>query len=106
MALTKIDKVPALVVIDLQKGIVGLQATRPAGEIVVRTAQLARFPRAAAASCSRPRDGASARAHRWWTSQDFICGGWARTGTRIGTPRGTMTSSASKGRRIYRNIIG
>jgi nicotinamidase-related amidase len=31
-----------LVVIDLQKGIVGLQTTRPAGEIVVRTAQLPR----------------------------------------------------------------
>ena len=82
MALTKIDKVPALVVIDLQKGIVGRQTTRPAGEIVVRTAQLPRrFPRARAASCSRPGDGASAGPHRWWTSQDFIYGGLDRTGT-------------------------
>ncbi len=43
MALTKIDRVTALVVIDLQKGIVGMQtAPYPAGEIVARTAQLAR----------------------------------------------------------------
>lgn len=42
MALTKIDAVPALVVIDLQKGIVGLPTLHPAGEIVSRTAELAR----------------------------------------------------------------
>jgi nicotinamidase-related amidase len=43
MPLTKIDSVAALVVIDLQKGIVGMQtAPYPADEIVARTAQLAR----------------------------------------------------------------
>src|ERR1700728_670058 len=43
MALTKIDDVAALVVIDLQKGVVGMQtAPYSAGEIVARAAQLAR----------------------------------------------------------------
>jgi nicotinamidase-related amidase len=43
MPLTKIDDDAALVVIDLQKGIVGMQtAPYPAGEIVSRAAQLAR----------------------------------------------------------------
>ncbi len=43
MPLTKIDSVAALVVIDLQKGIVGMQtAPYPAAEIVSRSAQLAR----------------------------------------------------------------
>jgi nicotinamidase-related amidase len=42
MPLTKLDSVAALVVIDLQKGIVGMPTVRPAGEIVGRTAQLAR----------------------------------------------------------------
>jgi len=42
MALTKLDTTAALVVIDLQKGIVSLPAAHPAGEIISRTAQLAR----------------------------------------------------------------
>ncbi len=42
MPLTKLDAVAALVVIDLQKGIVGLPTVHPAGEIIGRTAQLAR----------------------------------------------------------------
>jgi nicotinamidase-related amidase len=42
MPLTKLDSVPALIVIDLQKGIVGLPTVHPAGEIIGRTAQLAR----------------------------------------------------------------
>ena len=42
MALTRLDPVAALVVIDLQKGIVGLPTVHPAGEIVGRAAQLAR----------------------------------------------------------------
>jgi nicotinamidase-related amidase len=42
MPLTKLDTVTALVVIDLQKGVVGLPAVHPIGEIVARTAQLAR----------------------------------------------------------------
>lgn len=42
MALTKLDTVSALVVIDLQKGIVGLPTAHPAGEIVDRTVRLAR----------------------------------------------------------------
>jgi len=41
MPLTKLDTVAALVVIDLQKGVVGLPAAHPIGEIVGRTAQLA-----------------------------------------------------------------
>ena len=41
MPLTKLDLVPALVVIDLQKGVVGLPTVRPATEIIGRTAQLA-----------------------------------------------------------------
>lgn len=41
MALTKLDTVPALIVIDLQKGIVGLPTAHPAGEIVGRAARLA-----------------------------------------------------------------
>jgi nicotinamidase-related amidase len=42
MALTKLDTNAALIVIDLQKGVVGMPAAHPVGEIVARTAQLAR----------------------------------------------------------------
>ncbi|MGA3236948.1 MAG: isochorismatase family protein [Bryobacteraceae bacterium] len=42
MPLTKLDTTSALIVIDLQKGIVGLPTVHPAGEIVGRAAQLAR----------------------------------------------------------------
>jgi nicotinamidase-related amidase len=42
MPLTQLDPVTALIVIDLQKGIVGLPTAHPAGEIVARSAQLAR----------------------------------------------------------------
>jgi nicotinamidase-related amidase len=42
MPLTKLDLVAALVVIDLQKGVVGLPTVRPATEIIGRAAQLAR----------------------------------------------------------------
>jgi nicotinamidase-related amidase len=42
MPLTKLDTNPALVVIDLQKGIAGLPTVHPAGEIIGRAAQLAR----------------------------------------------------------------
>ena len=41
MPLTTLDATPALVVIDLQKGIVGMQTAHPTGEIIGRTAQLA-----------------------------------------------------------------
>jgi nicotinamidase-related amidase len=40
--LTKLDSAAALVVIDLQKGIVSLPTVHPASEIIGRTAQLAR----------------------------------------------------------------
>lgn len=42
MPLTQLDTTPALVLIDLQKGIVGIPAAQPAGQIVARAAQLAR----------------------------------------------------------------
>jgi nicotinamidase-related amidase len=42
MPLTQLDPAAALVVIDLQKGIVGLNTVHPAAEIVGRAAQLAR----------------------------------------------------------------
>jgi nicotinamidase-related amidase len=42
MPLTKLDNNSALIVIDLQKGIVGLPTVHPIGEIIGRTAQLAR----------------------------------------------------------------
>ena len=42
MPLTKLDTTAALIVIDLQKGIVGLPTVHPAGEIISRAAQLAR----------------------------------------------------------------
>jgi nicotinamidase-related amidase len=42
MPLTTLDSVAALVVIDLQKGIVGLSTVHPVVEIVGRTARLAR----------------------------------------------------------------
>ena len=42
MPLTKLDATAALVVIDLQRGIVGLPTVHPAGDIVSRAAQLAR----------------------------------------------------------------
>jgi nicotinamidase-related amidase len=40
--ITKLDTIAALIVIDLQKGIVGLPTVHPAGEIIARAAQLAR----------------------------------------------------------------
>jgi nicotinamidase-related amidase len=46
MPLTKLDTTAALIVIDLQKGIVGLPTVRPAAEIIDRSAQLARAFRA------------------------------------------------------------
>ena len=42
MPLTVLDTNAALIVIDLQKGIVGLPTVHPAGEIIGRAAQLAR----------------------------------------------------------------
>jgi nicotinamidase-related amidase len=42
MPLTQLDPIPALVVIDLQKGIVGLPLAHPAADIVGRAARLAR----------------------------------------------------------------
>ncbi|MGC8643733.1 MAG: isochorismatase family protein, partial [Isosphaeraceae bacterium] len=40
--LTAIDAAPALVVIDLQKWVVGLPTVHPVGEVLSRTARLAR----------------------------------------------------------------
>ena len=42
MPITKVDRIAALIVIDLQKGIVGLQTATPMGEIIGRSVQLAR----------------------------------------------------------------
>src|SRR5258708_7925761 len=42
MPVTKLDSAAALVVIDLQKGIVALPTVHPASEIIGRTARLAR----------------------------------------------------------------
>ena len=41
MPLTKLDTIPALVVIDLQKGIAGMPTVHPASEVISRSAQLA-----------------------------------------------------------------
>lgn len=42
MPLTQIDKTPALVLIDLQKGIVGRPAAHPAGDIIRHASNLAK----------------------------------------------------------------
>ena len=42
MALTQIDDVAALIVIDLQKGIAAMPTVHPAGEVIARAADLAR----------------------------------------------------------------
>ena len=42
MPITKLDTVAALVAIDLQKGIVGMQTVHPTSEIVSRSAAIAR----------------------------------------------------------------
>ena len=42
MPLTQIDTTPALIVIDLQKGITAVPTVHPVSEIIARTAQLAR----------------------------------------------------------------
>jgi nicotinamidase-related amidase len=42
MSLTQLDTTAALIVIDLQKGIVGIPTVHPASEIVDRSAQLGR----------------------------------------------------------------
>ncbi|HEJ9147368.1 TPA: isochorismatase family protein [Serratia marcescens] len=46
MPLSQLDKNPALVVIDMQKGVVGLPTVHPAGEITANNARLARAFRA------------------------------------------------------------
>ncbi|PRC94935.1 isochorismatase family protein [Solimicrobium silvestre] len=48
MTITKLDDTCALIVIDLQKGIVGLPTAHPSSEIVQRSSQLARAFRARA----------------------------------------------------------
>jgi nicotinamidase-related amidase len=42
MPLTKLDTTVALIVIDLQKGVVAMPTVHPVGEIIARTAELAR----------------------------------------------------------------
>src|SRR5580692_4044841 len=42
MAITELDRNAALVLIDLQKGIVGVPTVHPVGEIVARAARMAR----------------------------------------------------------------
>jgi len=42
MPLSKLDTIAALIVIDLQKGIVGFPTVHPASEVIARSAQLAR----------------------------------------------------------------
>ncbi|GHO72054.1 hydrolase [Ktedonobacter sp. SOSP1-52] len=42
MTLTTIDKKAALIVVDLQKGVLNLPATHPVGQVVARSAELAR----------------------------------------------------------------
>ena len=42
MPLTKLDEVAALIVVDLQKGIVSVPTVHPTGEIIQRSATLAR----------------------------------------------------------------
>jgi nicotinamidase-related amidase len=42
MPLTQLDSTPALIVIDLQKGVLGIPAAHPIGDVVARTARLAR----------------------------------------------------------------
>jgi nicotinamidase-related amidase len=42
MPLTKLDETSALIVIDLQKGVVGMPTAHPVSEVIDRTAQLAR----------------------------------------------------------------
>ncbi len=46
MPLTQLDTCPALVIIDMQKGIVGLPTAHPASEITANNARLARAFRA------------------------------------------------------------
>src|SRR5664280_1233131 len=42
MPLTKLDDTAALVVIDLQKGVLGMPTVHPLGDVIVRASQLAR----------------------------------------------------------------
>ena len=64
MPLTTLDTNAAPIVIDLQKGIVGLRTVQPVGEIIARNAELARFPRARSARRSRQRYGCGSRPYR------------------------------------------
>ena len=53
MPLTTLDDTPALIVIDLQKGVVGMPTVHPVSDIVARTARLARaFRQRALPACS------------------------------------------------------
>ena len=73
MPLTKLDTTPALVVIDLQKGIVGLPTVHPTGEIIARTAQArAGFPRARSAGRSSQRVGHGSGPHRCRKTQVLV----------------------------------
>jgi len=75
MPLTKLDAAAALIVIDLQKGIVDLPTVRPAAEIIDRSAQLARAFRARSTGRSRPCDGQGSGSDRRRDSRVFVSPG-------------------------------
>ena len=70
MALTRLDDNCALIVIDLQKGVVGMPTVHPTNEIIDRVAQLASaFRERGSAGRSGQRDRAGSGPDRRRTAQ-------------------------------------
>ena len=77
MSLTKLDERCALVVIDLQKGIVEMPTVHPIAEILDRAARLAQAFRAARiASRSGQRRGHGTGANGRGQTDDFVSENW------------------------------
>jgi nicotinamidase-related amidase len=120
MPITRLDDVAALVVIDLQKGIVALPTVHPAGEIVDRVARLAHAFRkrglpvvlvnvtgaapgrtdAAAAKFARPPDWAELVSELDPQSGDYLV-----TKQRWGAFHGTSLDEYLRGRGVTQIVL-
>ena len=106
MPLTKLDTTAALIVIDLQKGIIALATVHPTAEIIGCAAQLARFPRARSARRTCQRNGCGSRPHRHPKAKLFASSRLDRDCFGVGaTPRRSHREQAASGR-VHRHIIG
>ena len=98
---------PALVVIDLQKGIAGLRTVHLPAKLSRRTAQLARaFRERWPSGCSRERNRHGAGRTEAAGPIFSVSAGLDRTCSRIGGSIPATTSFPSSARRVHRHISG